>query len=257
MMNSFLLKNKFSDAAADYESLSALQQEIALELLKKFPPVSPQALLLDIGMGTGWLTQKIQEQFPWATVVGLDFAKGMLDAAQARRKGLPLVQADARRLPFKGETFDGIVSNLMYQWIPELEEAFKSGHGLLKKGGSLAITLFGKETLGEVFAALARTLGEKAVFGDRLPDCEKIVAALEAAEFKNIQVEKSWKKMIFADLVSLLKWTKDIGANALGGRPFFMGKDFLKKFADDYAQHYQKDTGVESTFEVIWVKACK
>ena len=59
--------------------------------------------VLELGCGTGHITRWLSDE-GWAAV-GLDLSAAMLTEAQAL-DGVPLVQSDARRLPFTDSAFD-------------------------------------------------------------------------------------------------------------------------------------------------------
>src|SRR5215216_3770374 len=66
----------------------------------------PRAVL-DVGTGTAKLAQAVAKRYPAAAVVGVDFSLAMLRAGS---RAVPLVAADALRLPFKDQTFDALTS---------------------------------------------------------------------------------------------------------------------------------------------------
>jgi ubiquinone/menaquinone biosynthesis C-methylase UbiE len=67
------------------------------------------ARVLDVGCGTGQLAARLRRELG-ARVVGCDFSRGMLRAAQARDRVAGWVQGDACRLPFREASFDAVVS---------------------------------------------------------------------------------------------------------------------------------------------------
>jgi malonyl-CoA O-methyltransferase len=152
------IRRAFSNAAMQYDMLTTLQKDIGRELLRKLGEEDCSAIL-DVGMGTGYLTKKLLLYFPEAVVVGLDFAPGMIDVAGKQDEPLNIIQADARQLPFKNEVFDIIVSNLAYQWVGELSGAFAGCYQSLKREGTMVFTMFGYNTLKELFTALEKCRG--------------------------------------------------------------------------------------------------
>ncbi len=71
---------------------------------------------LDVGCGTGVLTDAIQKRRP-RLVVGIDPSAGFLSAARARRAGV-FVRGDARALPVRDNSFDAVVSGLALNFVP-------------------------------------------------------------------------------------------------------------------------------------------
>lgn len=256
------IRRAFSDAALQYDVLTNLHKEIGRELLQNVAGdvgmVPMPTSILDVGIGTGWLTSRLKTHFPDAVVIGLDFAAGMVEAAKSKEENFHIIQADARHLPFRENTFDLVVSNLAYQWMPDLPQAFSGCHRILKKDGKLCLTMFGHGTFEELFVALEKTrqgIKEKTAL-PRLAGEAQIREGLRAAGFRDIAVESEHIKVHFADMPALVKWIKDIGANALVNN-IFIGRDWLTR-ANEYYHHAFRDRwGVAATFEVVWVAARK
>lgn len=247
------IRQAFSSAAMQYDILASLQREIGRELVKKIDTLADARAILDVGMGTGWMTNRLTNLFPDARVVGVDAAWGMIEQARKKYEGICPVQADARMLPLKSAAFDIVISNLAYQWVPQLPEAFAQAARVLKKDGIFCATIFGYETLKELFASLAAVKGEKVAIR-RLAGCPQIEQALKSAGFKHITIETETIKTHFPDMLSLVKWLKDIGANVLP-KNGFVGKELMLEANEHYDQNFRERLGIVATFEVIWVKA--
>lgn len=258
------IRRAFSEAAGHYDVLTALHKEIGRELLAMAVGGSPEAAgpdavdaVLDVGMGTGWLTGRLKDCFPDACVVGLDAAGGMIETARRLAKGFTIVQADAGCLPFHGGSFDRVVSNLAYQWVGDLSGAWTACHRVLKDGGSLYATVFGHRTFQELFEALAKTRGDgHGLAIVRLAGKGEIAAALNQAGFRDMRVAEETIRAHFPDMMAMVKWIKATGANALM-KDVFVGRDWLEKAGAYYDTTFRGRLGVYATFEVIWVEARK
>lgn len=245
----------FSDAALQYDVLTSLHEEIGRELSKKVIDTDNADAILDIGMGTGRMTRRISFYFPDSCVVGMDFARGMIEQAQ-KKGGCRIVQAAAERLPFKARSFDIIVSNLAYQWVSDFSAGFRLCREVLKPEGRMLMTLFGYRTFEELFAALQAGLPGKELPVARLPKREDIERELRAAGFSDVNVDYEIIKAHFPCLADLIKWIQNIGANALP-RGFFLGKELFQRANEYYEAHYRERLGIVATFEVIWVETGK
>lgn len=252
------IRRAFSDAALQYDVLAGLHKEIGRELLAKAAAHEGSGPILDVGMGTGWLTGRLKNYFPDARVVGIDFATGMVDVAKMREKDCAIVQADARQMPFQKNTFEMIASNLAYQWVGDLPQAFANCHAILKSEGKLHLTMFGHDTFSELFASLEKTrdAGKASIALKRLADRGQVADALTQSGFRDVSVEAEHIKVHFADMLALVKWIKDIGANALVG-DMFIGRDWLNRANAYYKENFSDQWGVGATFQVIWVSARK
>ena len=118
--------------------------------------------------------------------------------------------------------------------------------------------MFGRDTFHELFKALEKCVQvvdqkrELSIY--RLADKDQVMSALQHAGFNNIEVSTERIKVRFEDMMSMIKWVKDIGANALA-KDIYMGKDLLLRTNDYYNTHYKDRLGVFATFEVMWVEA--
>lgn len=252
------IRQAFSDSAFQYEAFAQLQKEIGRELTKKLQDKEPCTAILDVGMGTGWFSNRLRNFFPEALVVGIDFADGMVNVAQAKYENLKIVQADARQIPFKNAAFDLITSNLAYQWVDDLPGSFRFCYESLKNEGMLCLTLFGEQTLQELFTSLTKTSQIKSedLPIERLPKVVRIKTALAAAGFQSVKVDCEKIQMHFTDMLELMQWLKKIGANALP-REIYVGRDWLLRANDYYKANFNDRWGVYASFEVVWVEAVK
>lgn len=249
------IRRSFSSAAQQYDILTSLHKEIARELVARIKIENPEKIL-DIGMGTGYLTNKLVHYFPGAQVFGLDFAPGMVEQAKKNSEGFTVVQADASAVPFEDDTFDFIVSNLAYQWIADLPKAFGEAHRVLKRQGTFYFTIFGYETLKELFMCLRNIPGGKQFNGRRLASADQLGQALSEKGFKEISVQSEHIKVHFGCVTDLLKWLKGIGANRLT-ESFPIGKEWLAQLEAEYAKMFSDRFGIYASFEVVWVGARK
>ncbi len=250
------IRQAFSDSALHYDILTSLHKEIGRELLTKVREIEPCERVLDIGMGTGWMTNRLANIFAESKVIGIDFAEGMVHYARGEYDTFAGIQADAIHLPFKDKTFDLIVSNLAFQWIDDLPLALEGCHAKLKDKGTLCATLFGRNTLHELFETLQKVWAKpgqtKELHIKQLVTQEQIATALKEAGFQNLHVDYERIKVRFPDMMGLIKWTKDIGANHLE-RNAFIGKELLNAANNYYNTHYKDHLGIYATFEVVWI----
>ena len=87
--------------------------------------VSPGKRWLDVGCGTGALTEAILELAAPREVVGVDSSEGYVEYARGHvRDGRArFLAGDARELPFADGAFDAAVSALVLNFVPEPERA--------------------------------------------------------------------------------------------------------------------------------------
>jgi SAM-dependent methyltransferase len=80
---------------------------------------------LDVGCGTGALSETVLHNAVPASVVGVDPSTGFLDSARARINGptCTFTVGDAQALPFKDQVFDVVVSGLALNFVPDASAA--------------------------------------------------------------------------------------------------------------------------------------
>ena len=120
--------------------------------------LSGQLRILDLGCGTGEITQRLATRFPQATLVGVDILEGNL--AIARRDNMPAgdridyEQDDAFALRFEDAGFDLVVCRHMSQAVPDFPQVLAEITRVLKPGGWLHL-------LSEDYGMLHMPVGER------------------------------------------------------------------------------------------------
>lgn len=268
-MNKQAIRAAFERAAAGYDQAAYLQQEVARRLDERLEVMRIEpAIILDAGCGTGYALPRLAARYPQARLLGLDLALGMLQQARTRgpqtgrwRKWLtpftprpaPLacVCADIERLPFKRDSLDMVWSNLALQWVGDLEGCFREVHRVIRPGGLLAFSTFGPDTLKELRQAFAGLDDHAHV--NRFIDMHDIGDMLVHAGFAHPVMEMEYITLTYADLKSLLRELKAIGADTVleGRRMGLMGRRQWQRLTDNY-ERLRRDGRLPATFEVIY-----
>jgi trans-aconitate 2-methyltransferase len=115
-------------------------------------------VILDLGSGTGDLTKQIGDACQ--EVIGLDYSKDMIQAAQKKYPDIRFVLADAKKFKID-KTFDAVFSNATLHWIPQAEPVIKNIHKHLKVGGRFVAEFGGKGCVNKIIVALTQVLDEK------------------------------------------------------------------------------------------------
>jgi trans-aconitate 2-methyltransferase len=111
----------------------------ALELLARVPVTDP-SLIYDLGCGPGNITRLIADQYPTATVYGLDNSPDMLTKAAADPSSIQWIEGDLETWS-PPALVDLIYSNATLHWIPGHSELFPRLVSSLKPGGCLAVQM--------------------------------------------------------------------------------------------------------------------
>jgi SAM-dependent methyltransferase len=103
---------------------------------------APQGLdWLDVGCGTGALTEAVAELCTPKRLVGIDPSPAFLNFARQRLgdNRAEMREADAQSLPFAGAEFDRVVSGLVLNFVPDHAAAASEMARVLRPGGELAL----------------------------------------------------------------------------------------------------------------------
>jgi len=101
--------------------------------------VPANALWLDVGCGTGALSQTIVERCLPRVLLGIDRSTGFVRAASSTLAGpATFAVADAQQLPVRTGTIDAAVSALALNFIPEVHQAVSEVVRVVRPGGMVA-----------------------------------------------------------------------------------------------------------------------
>jgi trans-aconitate 2-methyltransferase len=116
-------------------------------------PLTGDECVLDVGCGTGRLTELLIARLPRGRVVGIDRSSNMVQVAreylQSRQAPVQMLVADAAALPFR-ERADAIFSTATFHWVLDHPRLFRSLHHALKPGGRLVAQCGGAKNLARM-----------------------------------------------------------------------------------------------------------
>ena len=111
----------------------------ALELLGRVPLAAPP-VIYDLGCGSGHIARLMSQQWPSATVYGVDQSPEMLAQAAAEPSPVHWLEADIRDWVPR-EAPDLIYSNATLQWLDGHRDLFPRLMGYVNPGGCLAVQM--------------------------------------------------------------------------------------------------------------------
>lgn len=136
-----------------YHRVSTPQFDWGTAVLERLP-LDGSELILDVGCGTGRLTEKLLERLPRGCVVCVDLSSNMLQVARdvlRPRFGdrVHITLADAASLPVV-ERADAIFSTATFHWVLDHPRLFRSLHAALKPGGRVVAQCGGRGNLARL-----------------------------------------------------------------------------------------------------------
>lgn len=123
------------------QKIAPVRFNLAADSIIKETGITPESHILEIGCGAGLLGQAIKDKLGLKSDyhgIDLNFDPGL---PLSKQRGLTPVQADATRLPYKSQIFDSIVSNDVFEHIPDAESLVKETYRVLKPGGKAFIVI--------------------------------------------------------------------------------------------------------------------
>ena len=107
-------------------------------LLLREIELSPGALVLDAGCGTGALLKRIADTYE-ITGCGIDIEENMISEARSKCPQMSFSVADCDRMPFGDQIFDAVITCMAYHHFRNKEGFARETARVLKPGGMLYI----------------------------------------------------------------------------------------------------------------------
>lgn len=254
----------FDRYAASYDEKAVVQKRVVKHVVNRVLQRSAGHVpgrILDIGAGTGMLLREIRQLFPDSFLAGIDLATAMgkasLQCVAGGGSGI-CVEGDAEQLPFAAGSFDMVLSSSTFQWLNTLETAFSEAFRVLAPGGTFLFALFGEGTLWELREcyrnALRQVGGAMEDRSQRLFSNSDVQHALETAGFLECSTETVMEKEFHADVSSLLRSLREIGAgnastSLLRG---LAGRRAMLHMIDSYEKEFKENGEIRATYGVVF-----
>jgi trans-aconitate 2-methyltransferase len=177
--------------------------------------------VLDVGCGTGRLTELLLARLPRGRVVGIDLSSNMVQVARdylrSRHARVEMLVADASALPFR-ERADAIFSTATFHWLLDHPRLFRSLHQALKPGGRLVAQCGGAGNLTRIHHRTEALMHETrwARFFDawtdpwEFADAETTARRLAEAGFESIDTSVEPSPVVFPDANSFATFITNV-----------------------------------------------
>lgn len=279
MIDKKVLQIHFSRNAVNYDKYANVQKKMAHELLSVIDSEhfknnsehlknNSEINILDIGCGTGYLTEKLLGQFPKANITAVDIAPGMIDYAQQKfnHKNIKFLCTDIEDGEINGK-FDLIISNATFQWLNQLEKTIVKLCALLNKNGMLAFSTFGNKTLHELrqayeIACDKLNIQPDSLTGQRFFSCDDLngicqinLAELDSSRYRVTSLEK-YEYEFFDTVRGFLDSVKKIGANN-SNSDRTINLALTREMIKAYETVFKEDNKIKATYHCVFLIVSK
>ena len=148
--------------AQAYDRSSAPQQTWANDVLARLDGLAPDATVLDVGCGTGRVTEAIVTMVPEGRVLAIDASQQMVSLAAERLGDRAEVwRQDVLELDLE-EAVDAVVSTATLHWVPDHDRMWVRLAAALRPGGALEVQCGGEGNIARVREVIDRVAADLA-----------------------------------------------------------------------------------------------
>jgi trans-aconitate 2-methyltransferase len=141
--------------ARTYDRTSTPQQSWAADVLARLQGLAPDATILDVGCGTGRVTEALLELVPRGRVLAIDASPQMVSLARERLGARAEVWCQSALDLDLREQVDAVVSTAALHWVPEHERLWSTLARALRPHGVLEAQCGGAGNIARVREAIA------------------------------------------------------------------------------------------------------
>jgi len=200
----------FNQGAATYDTSAEVQTYVAKQLALRIQPITPQKIL-EIGCGTGLLSEHLTALFPGTEVLLTDIAPTMVQICRERFRHLSHIKTDCvdaeSAAHFVDAQFDLITSSMTLHWFESFSGSLQKLIDALAPGGSIHFAMLGKGSLCE-WQAMCESLGLN-VATPVFPEMRLI-----ENDFPDVKFEREIYQQRYKNAYAFLNSLKCLGARA-------------------------------------------
>jgi trans-aconitate 2-methyltransferase len=148
--------------ASTYDRSSQPQQEWASDVIARLDGIDPSATVLDVGCGTGRVTEALLDLVPHGRVLAIDASEDMVALARRRLGNRADVwQTDVLKLMLDAPV-DVVVSTATLHWVTDHDRLWRVLAHALRPGGALEVQCGGEGNIDRVRAVIEKAARETA-----------------------------------------------------------------------------------------------
>ena len=217
---------KYFKKSIDKYSENAVVQKLTAEKMSTLLDNKYFDRILEIGAGTGFLTEQLSKQVTFNEYYANDLVEKSEKFVKNYIPDIKFFCGDFRRINFN-QKFDLITSNAVFQWFENLEKVFDYCKNLLKPDGTLIFSTFSPENFKEFKDISGLGLEYKSF---------KEITQLLAKDFEILKTEQFEQILTFDNPLKILAHMKNTGVNSLSDKAWGILK--IKNFCNEYSKKY-------------------
>jgi malonyl-CoA O-methyltransferase len=150
--------DRFGQAAATYQVQASLQRHSAkhlLDIITTYQPCVPDGSIIEVGCGTGFITQGLLQTFPQRQLEITDLSTEMLNFCRSyvsisdRQQHLVSFQIQDGEKLFRPQKYAAIVSGFVIQWFDNPVDILQKWFAQIKPGGFLFLSFPTRQSFSE------------------------------------------------------------------------------------------------------------
>ncbi len=253
------IASRFSRAAKTYTQSAMVQRDVVEKLCGFLSDSSSPIRILEIGCGTGGLTEKLLQKFPFAKIDAVDIAGGMIEHCRSKfseNSRLNFFVCDVMLFD-SAEKYDLIVSASALHWIDDLNALFSKLKNLLVESGGLIFSLMLDETFSELQTAKRAVLSSDKI-GSVLPSFSTVFDAVGNAGFLIKKAMPFSSQTIYKSTQQFLREisAQGVTAGSVSRSQTVLTRGELRQVAEKYDELFSVESGVVATFACAIFVCC-
>lgn len=250
------VKRFFNNASESYQSSAEIQRIIASYLAKSVDTSRKYNNVLEIGTGTGFLTENLKNDLNSNLYINLDMAFDLLQSVHngsIHHPNMTYINADAEFIPFKHKQVDMLLSSSTFQWLEQPESSIPEILKLLNKNAPFHFSIFGEGTFFEM-----KEISKITNFGSVMPlkntyFYKKIFEQLNEFDFN---IETKNYIVHYESVIQFLKHHKKTGARyTTANKP--KGKKSFSAFCQLYKDIFGSEKGIPVTYTIHYINGVR
>ncbi|WP_281361240.1 malonyl-ACP O-methyltransferase BioC [Kroppenstedtia pulmonis] len=253
------IAQEFNRQARAYDQYAVVQKRMAHRLMETAVKQIHPKNILEIGCGTGYLTQLLLEQYPDSRLTVIDLAENMMDCTRKRTRHLSQVQywvGDAEKINWKSQSYDLIIANAAVHWFSDPGITLNKLAGSLCSGGVFVCSTFGPDTFQELNTTYTWIEREYHLSSSDPPfylrNSHKWKEILQLGGLSDVKTQVCWHRIEYKDCCEFLHAVRRMGGCCSRYVRLPQEQEPLSAMKHRYNQSYRmKQGGVYATYQII------